>query len=79
MRVCTTGCASAEEEGPWEAGVQEGFMGKKVGRVEDRVGQGLSPFFSGSKPLGAAPQLLHVRAYMCTHRGWQGQEPWGVT
>lgn len=50
MRVCTTGCASAEEEGPWEAGVQEGFMGKKVGRVEDWVGQGLSPFFSGSKP-----------------------------
>lgn len=32
----------------------KGFMGKKAGRVEGKTGQGLSPFFSGSKALGAA-------------------------
>lgn len=56
MRVCTTGYAGAEDKGHWEAGFQEGFMGKKAGRIAGETGQGLSPFFSGSKALVAVPQ-----------------------
>lgn len=56
MRVCTTGYAGAKDKGHWEAGFQEGFMGKKAGRIAGETGQGLSPFFSGSKALVAVPQ-----------------------
>lgn len=71
VSVSTTGCASAKEE---EAGVWDGFMSKKEGRMEDKTGQGLSPFFSRSKPLVETPQ-----ARVCAHGGEQGRGLWGST
>lgn len=76
VSVSTTGCASAKEE---EAGVWDGFMSKKEGRMEDKTGQGLSPFFSRSKPLVETPQPLHLQASVCAHGGEQGQGLWGST
>lgn len=76
MSISTTGCASTKEE---EAGVRDGFMSKKEGRMEDKTGQGLSLFFSRSKPLVETPQPLHVQACVRAHRGEQGRGLWGST
>lgn len=46
-RVCTTGCASAGEEGYQEAGVRSGGLyGQEGSMVEGKTGQGQSPFSS---------------------------------
>lgn len=47
-------------------------MGKKTGRAKGRASQGPSPFFSGSKPSGAAPQLPPVRACVYTQVSMSG-------
>lgn len=73
-RVCTTGCAHAEEEHQ-EAGIRLGRLhGQEGSTVEGKTGQGLSPFSSRSESLVATPEPRHVWACVCTHRGQQGWE-----
>lgn len=65
MRVCTTGCRSAEEEGPGEAGVQEAFMSRKEGRVEGRAGA--SSFRFWIKAFSGSPSAPTRGACECVH------------